>query len=138
MAFKSPEAVLRSALVASTSVTSIVGTKIYPILAPASVSLPFAVWRRAGIQRQQSLSGPAGIPRVSVEISIYAATYEQARDAADAFRKVLDGYAGTVENTSVRNTSLENEVDDFVTLQGADMPPVYSVTQTYDTNWSES
>jgi hypothetical protein len=137
MAFKSPESVMRSALVGSTSVTSIMSTRIYPILAPASAALPFAVWRRSGIQRNQSLSGPQGIPRVSVEYSIYATTYEQARDAADAFRRALDGYGGSLENTSIEHASLENEVDDFVTLQGADMPPVYSVTQTYEVNWLE-
>lgn len=138
MAFKSPEAALRVALVASTSVTSIVGSRIFPVLAPASAPLPFATWRRSNIQRQQHLSGPAGIPRVSIEYAIYAETYEQARDAADAFRRVLDGYGGTSENTTVANTSLENEVDDFIVLQGSELPPVYQVTQTYDTNWLES
>jgi hypothetical protein len=29
-------------------------------------------------------------------------------------------------------------VDDFVTLEGTDLPPVYSVTQTYDVSWQET
>lgn len=138
MPAKYPEAVLRSALVTATAVTSIVGTRIYPILAPASASLPFVTWRRAGITREQTLSAPMGVPRVSVEYSVYASSYEQARDAADAMRGVLDGYGGTVDNTQVRQTSLENEQDDFVQLAGADLPPVYQVTQTYDIWWQET
>lgn len=138
MPAKYPEAVLRSALVTATAVTSIVGTRIYPILAPATAALPFVTWRRAGITREQTLSAPMGVPRVSVEYSVYATTYEQARDAADAMRVVLDGYGGTVDNTQVRQTSLENEQDDFVQLAGADLPPVYQVTQTYDIWWQET
>ena len=137
MSLKSPEAVLRTALVGTTSVTSLVSSRIYPVLAPASASLPFVTWRRSGIQREQTLGGPMGMPRVSVEYSIYGTTYEEARQVADAMRLVLDGYGGTSNNTEVKQTSLEDESDDFVQLAGADLPPVYQVTQRYDCWWSE-
>lgn len=138
MPAKYPEAVLRTALVGNTNVTAIVSSRIYPVLAPASAALPFVTWRRSAITREQTLGPPMGVPRVSVEYSIYATTYEQARDTADAMRRVLDGYGGTADNTEVKQTSLENESDDFVTLAGADMPPVYQVTQTYDIWWQET
>jgi hypothetical protein len=107
------------------------------VLAPASASLPFVTWRRSGIQREQTLGRPMGMPRVSVEYSIYGTTYEEARQVADAMRLVLDGYGGTSNNTEVKQTSLEDESDDFVQLAGADLPPVYQVTQRYDCWWSE-
>lgn len=135
---KSPEAVLRSALVGNTAVTAMVGTRIYPVLAPATAPLPLVTWRRAGIQRSQTLAAPMGVPQVSVEYQIYAGTYEAARDIADAMRLVLDGYRGVVDNTTVRQTSLENEVDEFVQLQGSDLPAVYQITQTYDVWWQET
>lgn len=138
MPAKYPEAVLRSALVGSTAVTALVSTRIYPLLAPASASLPFVTWRRSGINREQTLAGPMGVPRVSVQYSIYGSTYEQARDVADSMRQVLDGYGGTADNTQVKQASLEDESDDFVELAGADMPPVYQITQTYDIWWQET
>jgi hypothetical protein len=138
MSLKSPEAVLRTALVGTTAVTSLVSSRIYPVLAPASASLPFVTWRRSGISREQTLSGPMGVPRVSVEFAIYGSTYEQARDVADAMRLVLDGYGGTSNNTEVKQASLEQESDDFVTLTGADLPPVYQITQSYDVWWQET
>lgn len=134
---KSPEAVLRSALVGNTSVTSIVASRIYPVLAPAQAQLPFVTWRRSGIQRSQTLGGPMGMPRVSVQLDSYATTYEGARDLADRVRLVLDGYSGTVDNTQVNHVSLEQEQDDFVTLAGSELPPVYSVQQTFDVWWQE-
>jgi len=135
---KSPEAVLRTALVGATAVTSLVGTRIYPVLAPASASLPFVTWRRVGIQREQTLGNPMGVPRVTLEYNVYGTTYDQARSVADAMRKVLDGYGGTADNTVVDQVSLENESDDFVSLGGAEMPPAYQITQFYDIRWQES
>lgn len=138
MPLKSPEQVARNALVTSTAVASLIGSRIYPVLAPSSAALPFAVYRRSSIQRQQTLAGPLGLPTVNMEVQIYSATYENARDVADTFRSVLDGYGGTLNNTEVQNASLEQESDDFVQLAGAELPPVYSVTQNYALTWVET
>ena len=141
---KSPEAVLRSALVGNTNVTTLIGSKVFPVQAPikdhtgAAVGLPFVTYRRTGIQRQHALKNPIGMPRVTVDFSIYGVTYDQTREVADAMRLVLDGYGGTVNNTVVEQTSLENEIDDFVALAGAELPPAYQITQTYDVLWQES
>ncbi len=46
------------------------------------------------------------------------------------------GTGGGVGNyVSVRLVSLLNEADGFVQLAGGDLPPVYSVTQTYQVLW---
>jgi hypothetical protein len=52
-------------------------------------------------------------------------------------RAVLDGYAGSFDNTQVRQTSLESETDDIVSLDGSEVPNAYAVTQTYDVLWQE-
>jgi hypothetical protein len=135
---KSPEAVMRNALVTTTVVSSIVSSRIFPLLAPQSAALPFITYRRSGIRRQQTLSGPMGVPQVSVDFDVYAATYEGARDLADKVRLSLDGYGGTFDNTVVQQVSLENEQDDFVQLAGAEMPPVYSVKLSFDCWWQET
>lgn len=135
---KSPEAVLRSALIGTPAVSALIGTKVYPVIAPATATLPFVTWRRVAVRRQQTLSAPMGMPVTSVEFSIFGATYEQARDVADEMRSVLDGYGGTANNTEVKQTSLEQESDDFVTLAGAELPPAYQITQQYDVWWQET
>lgn len=135
---KSPEAVLRSALVANNAVATLIGTRIYPVIAPATATLPFVTWRRVAVRRQQTLAAPMGMPVTSVEYSIFGLTYEQARDVADAMRSVLDGYGGSANNTEVKQTSLEQESDDFVTLAGAELPPAYQITQQYDVWWQET
>lgn len=138
MALKSPEAVLRSAIVGDATLYGLVGSRIYPVIAPATASLPFVTWRRAGIQRSQTLGAPMGVPKLSVEYSIYAATYESAREVSDRMRVVLDGYGGTVDNVTVRQVSLEQENDDFVALTGTDMPPAFQITMVFDVWWQET
>jgi hypothetical protein len=138
MAFKSPEQVCRAALVANAAVTALVGTRVYPVLAPATAAIPFVTYRRSGVQRQHALSGPIGTPTVLLTLDMYAETYEAVRDLADKTRLCLDGY-GTAEtdSTVVKNVSLDNESDGFVQLAGGDTPPVYSVSQTYSVIWQE-
>jgi hypothetical protein len=73
-----------------------------------------------------------------IEYDIVATTYEAARTLADAIRGVLDGYNGTADNTTVRQTSLEDESDQFASLNGAEMPDLYIVRQTYEVLWQET
>jgi len=134
----SPEAVLLRALVASPEAARLMGRRIYAVMAPQSATYPFATYRRSSIDREQTLAAPMGVPRVSIEYQVYGGTYEQAREAADAMRSVLDGYGGSALGCTVSQVSLEAESDDFVTLQGGDLPPAYQITQTYDTWWQES
>lgn len=138
MSLKSPEAVLRVALTSDPDVGALVGTKVYPVVAPAEATYPFVTWRRVQVQRQQTLANPMGVPKVTIDYSIYGATYDQARQVADAMRQVLDGYRGTVDNTTVQYASLENESDDFVSLTGAELPPSYQIVMTIETWWTES
>ena len=90
------------------------------------------------MQREHTLAGPLGMPTVLMAVEVYAATYEGVRDLADKCRRVLDGYGATVDNTEVKNVSLDNEADGFVQLAGGDIPPVYVVTQTYSIRWQET
>lgn len=135
---KFPESVLRNAIISDASVTQYVGHRVYYDIAPAEDALPFVNYRRANITREQTLSNPMGVPTVSVDVTIYAVTRTESRKIADAVRAVLDGYAGSFDNTRIRQTSLESESDDVIALDGAEMPSVYAVTQTYDLLWQET
>jgi hypothetical protein len=137
MILKSPESVLWNAVISDASITSLIGHRIYPQLAPAVDALPFMTWRRTSITREQTLGLPMGVPRVSVDFIVFAETYVAARKVADAVRSVLDGYGGSFDNTEVKQCSLESESDDVVSLEGSEVPNAYAVTQTYDVWWQE-
>jgi len=135
--FRSPESVLWNRLISDASVTQYVGHKIYPHIAQASDEFPFIVWSRGNISRELALSGPMGVPTVSVTYEIYAATYFTVRKIADAVRRSLDGYSGSFENTTVSIARLAGESDDTVALEGSEVPIAYSVTLDFEVLWQE-
>ena len=135
---KAPERLIGDALVAAPAVAELIGDRVYPVIAPASAAIPFVVWRRQAVQRESTLAGPSGVATVTLAVDMYATTYEGVRELADRCRVVLDGFGGELGNwISVRNVSLLSESDGFVQLAGGDLPPVYSVTQTYTILWQE-
>ena len=76
---------------------------------------------------------------MQLAVDVFSTTYEEAREAADRIRSVLDGWGGQVTDyVSVRNVSLETESDGFVQLAGGDLPPVYQVTQSFSILWQET
>lgn len=139
MSLKSPESVLRSALVGNQAVQALISGRIYPLryVGPQPIAFPLIVWRRSGIIREQTFAGPMGVPRVSVEFHYYGLTYEAARDLADKARKVLDGYGGSVDNVEVKQAALVDEVDDLVEQEGSETS-IYAVRQTYEIWWQEN
>ena len=136
--FKSPESVLRNAIISDASVTSQIGHRVFSDLAASQDDLPFVTYRRTDINREQTLDNPMGVPRVSVEFTVFATTRLQSRQIADEVRRVLDGFGGYFDNTQVRQTSLESESDEVVALDGSEMPNAYAISQTYDIWWQET
>lgn len=138
MAAKAPERLLADELKTAPAVAELVAGRVYPVIAPATAALPFVTWRRSNVSREQTLSGPAGHPTVTLQVDMFAETYEAVRDLADRCRLVLDGWGGSLGNwITVSHVSLIGESDGFVSLAGGDLPPVYSVTQTYTVLWQE-
>jgi hypothetical protein len=135
---RSPEQVVKHRIETSPHLARLLGFRVYPIVAPVSAALPFAVYQRAVIERNQTLAVPVGVPRVSVQLDAYAATYEQAREIADALRENLDGWNGSAYGVDVKHVALESERDGFVQLDGSELPPVYQITQTFDVSWQET
>ena len=138
MMLKTPEMVLHNAIISDASITAHVGHRVYPHLAPAVDDLPFISWRRVTIRREATFVGAMGVPAVQIEYLIFAATYLEARQIADAVRATLDGYTGSFENTTVRQTHLDAEEDQVVSLDGSEVPNAYAVSQTYETMWQET
>jgi hypothetical protein len=135
---KSPEQVLKHRIETTPALVRLLGFRTYPVLAPMSAALPFVTYQRAIIERNQTLTVPVGVPRVSVEMSTYAATYEAAREVADGLRSALDGFRGSAYGVDVEHVALDSERDGFVQLDGSELPPVYQITQTFDVAWQET
>lgn len=137
MIWKSPETVIRNALVSDSDFTSIAGHRVYPNLAPADTVLPFAIWRRTGVRREQTLGAPVGVPKVIVELQLISETYFTCRKLADASRAILDGFSGTFDNTVVSLCRLDSESDGVAAIDGSEVPNAYMISQEYEILWQE-
>ena len=137
MILKSPEQVIYRRMISDPLIATLLGSRVFPILAPASAAIPFAVYSRTAIQREATFATVSGVPKVSLEIAVYAATYNGCRVLADAVRQTLDGYTGTAYSVLVSRCSLNQEDDSIATLEGGETPPAYQVTQTYEVLWQE-
>ena len=56
MALKSPEAILRNALVANAEVQELIGGRIYPLryVGTSAIQFPLIIWRRARVDRKST------------------------------------------------------------------------------------
>ncbi|NBW18779.1 MAG: DUF3168 domain-containing protein, partial [Caulobacteraceae bacterium] len=78
MSFKSPEKAVADALIADATVAAILGSRIYPVLAPATAALPLATWRRQAVTRETTLGNTrGGLPVVTLALELYAETYQE-------------------------------------------------------------
>jgi len=80
-------------LAATTGVTSLVGTRIYPMQAPQTAALPLVTYQRISTVRAGSLRGSGGLADPRIQVDCWAENYGAVKALADQVRRALDGYA---------------------------------------------
>lgn len=135
---EAPEAFLYQRLTSQTAVFTLVGTRVYPILAPAGTPLPLVVYQRTAVERPQSLAGNVGNPVVTLQLTTYGTSYTGVKNIARQIRLAVDGWTGTTSGVTIQRSTLTGEAD------GVDMPqddqtlPYYNVQQTFQFRINEA
>lgn len=78
---------IKTLLSSSADVTSALGNKIFPLIAPAKTTFPFLVYRRSYYTPQSNKDYDG--EKVGVELVIASLKYEQGVDIADAVADAL-------------------------------------------------
>jgi hypothetical protein len=129
---EAPEAFLYQRLTSQTAVSSLIGSRVYPLIAPQGTPLPLVVYQRTGVERPQSLAGNVGNPLVTLQLTTYGTSYTSVKSIARAVRIAIDGWTGTTAGVTIQRSTLQTEAD------GVDMPaddqmlPYYSVQQSFE------
>jgi hypothetical protein len=135
---EAPEAFLFQRLTSQTAVSSLIGQRVFPMIAPTGTPLPLVVFQRTAVSRPQSLTGNVGNPVVTLQLTTYGTSYTSVKSIARAVRLAVDGWTGTTAGVTIQRTTLQTESD------GVDMPaddqmlPYYSVAQTFDFRINEA
>lgn len=98
-------AIIYQALASNAPVAALVGTRIYPEVAPDEADLPLVVYT---VRTAEGLDGSAPMVRCNVTANCYAATDAAAESVGAAVRAVLDGFDGNETGIAVRSLSLSD------------------------------
>ena len=114
------------------------GSRVFPVIAPQNTPYPLVCYRRLSASPVTSLSGNVGRPVVTIETKIYAHSYAEALDAAEAVRKALDKFTGTLEGCTIQRTTWSQESDNAEVPQDGQMLPDYTVSHSYEMRVEDS
>ena len=134
---KYPEQIICRKLTQTPAIARHLGFRLYPMLVPSSASLPFATYQRTGVQRDQTIGLPPGVPRVHMVLNFFAGSYSVVRELADAARAALDHWNASLLGVTITNVTIETETEDMVDLEGGDLPPAWHVTMNLTVQWNE-
>ena len=135
---EAPEAFLFQRLTSQTAVSSHVGQRVFPLIAPTGTPLPLVVFQRTSVDRPRSLTGNVGNPVVTLQLTTYGTSYTSVKQIARAVRLAIDNWTGTTASVTIQRTTLMTEADGVDMPQDDQMMPYYSVQQAYEFRINEA
>lgn len=105
------EEAIRAIIIANSTVAAITPRCFYLGTIPQKPEYPFTASGKATGGRDHHLRGASGVAYPRFQIEAWAETYTAAKALANAVRKALDGYSGTVGTVDVRSILILSERD---------------------------
>ena len=90
------EETVYSTLSSDSTVSGVVGSRIYPIKLPQNCSYEAISYSRIGGPRDVSLSGASGTARARIRIDCWASLYSEAKALMKAVRGAMDALNGAL------------------------------------------
>jgi len=103
-------------LIAEAGVSALVGTRIYPNVAPQEIAKPNLAYQRISATREMYHAGPAGLAEARFQFTCTAGTYRSAKAVINALRQALDGYSGMMggaDGVEVEGAFVETDFDGY-------------------------
>lgn len=118
-------------LMTQSGLTAKIGDRLYPLLAPPNVALPYVVYSQVDARPSHAMDDAAGLATARYQFDIYAPRVLTGKEIAAALREALDGFRGMWGTVAVGAVLWLNDVDL--------MEPESVVTRIasdYDITWS--
>ena len=107
------ESALYSKLAATSGVTALVSTRIYPNAIPQNASLPAIAYQVISTDRNYRQAGQSNVALPRIQITVEAVSYSSMVAVCAAVRAALSGYKGTVGTVVIGGIFLETEYDGY-------------------------
>ncbi len=101
---------------ATTAITNLVGTRIYPNIIPQDASLPAIAYKTTASSEMIAHDKTLILQKVTVQMTVRAATYASGKSVIAALKSTFRGFTGSMGGTggiTVYFTALENELDEY-------------------------
>lgn len=126
-------------LKAQAPLAALIDDRIYPVLIPQHLMeaprvMDCLVWRRVGLEKQQTLCGTDSLVRGTFEFDSYSPDYDRACAIADALRDVMLDYRGLMGTVSVGPVQLDTAAD----AQPEPVPGLFVEAQIFTVWYRES
>jgi hypothetical protein len=106
---------LRTYVLASTSVSNLVGTRVYQGIVPTTASLPFVWFRRRSVEYLNTLGETETVPwREMFDWECVADDPAEADGVADAVRNRLHCAKGTMGTTVYQWVDVQDQSDEYI------------------------
>ena len=139
------ESALYELLSNDTAVSSIVGTRIYPLVAPQrkpatfpATAKTYMTYQRISGVRDMPLNGPNGFVVARYQINAFAYDFEIADLLAESIRLKLNGYRGDAGGHRIQRIWLDGDSQSFDYETDATETAIYQVIQDYRIAYAES
>ena len=109
----SVETALYSLLSGDSGITSLVGLRIYPGIAPQTARAPFIVFRLVSNSPIHVMGGDAILYKPRFSIFIHAAEYDEVKTIRDAVQTAMRDTSGTYDTIVIQHIYYEDENDGY-------------------------
>ena len=114
-------------LAANTNVSNLVGTRIFPNVAPQTTAFPFIIYDVTGVQPNDTKDGVSTLDTNDIMISCYSETYSEASDLAQKIRIAMDRIPeGTYGTEQIQSSPRQSR-----TVRRAGLAPNFACVQLY-------
>jgi hypothetical protein len=87
---------LREFLLGDAAITTVVGTRVFPIKIPQGVTAASIVYTRISGDGDYTMQGPSGFVSPRIQIDAWAGSADAAANLANLVKDRLDGYRGVM------------------------------------------
>jgi len=113
MSFRSVAAAIRDRLVNESTVSAIVGNRVYRSVLPQNPVFPALVLDVLIDKPRDTIDGAASLFRADIQVDCWSQKASEAAALAEAVRLALQGYRGTHLSVKLRGIYITEQLDGF-------------------------
>jgi hypothetical protein len=92
-------------LTTDSNITSFVGAKVFPDIAPQDVKYPFIVYTIISSTPVDFKDGQSNLEEIDIQLDVYSDNYDTCQSLTNSIRNNLDRFTGTVSDVEVQTIS---------------------------------